>query len=148
VKAALRLAAFRFVTALDGLSPDAAALIVAIGFVLGTFPVYGCPTLFCTLAALLLRLNWPALQLVNQLTAPLQIALLAPFARLGSRMIPSPAAAPAVWKLSAAVLEAITGWFLVCVPLGILLYGVLVCLLRLRLIFGWCSIQVVHHQEG
>jgi len=130
--AELRLVALRLVTALDGLSPDAVALILAVGFVLGTFPVYGCPTLFCLLAAVALRLNLPALQVVNQLTSPLQIALLVPFARLGARIVPSPAAAPAAWKLGAAALQAVIGWFAVCVPLGILLYASLVCLLRLR----------------
>jgi uncharacterized protein (DUF2062 family) len=130
--AAIRLATFRFATALHGLPPETVVLILAVGFVLGTFPVYGCPTLFCLLAAVALRLNLPALQLVNQLTSPLQIALLVPFARLGARIVPSPAAAPAAWKLGTAALQAITGWFVVCVPLGILLYASLVCWLRLR----------------
>src|ERR1700674_5443840 len=54
---------------------------LAVGLVLGTFPVYGCPTLLCVLASLVLRVNLPALQVVNQLTLPLQIAMLMPLAR-------------------------------------------------------------------
>ena len=52
--------------------------------VLGAFPVYGCPTILCGLAAVALRLNLPALQLVNQMATPVQIALLLPFSRTGS----------------------------------------------------------------
>jgi uncharacterized protein (DUF2062 family) len=128
----VKTAAIRLVTSLDGLSPETVALILAVGLVLGTFPVCGCPTLFCILAAVALRLNLPALQLVNHLTSPLQLALLVPFARLGARIVPSPPAAPAVWKLGTAALQAITGWFVLCLPLGILLYALLACLLRLR----------------
>ena len=53
--------------ALRGMSPEAMALSIALGFVLGVFPVPGCPTLLCALAALALRLNGPAVQAVNYL---------------------------------------------------------------------------------
>jgi uncharacterized protein (DUF2062 family) len=128
----VKTAALRLMTSLDGLSPDAVALILAVGFVLGTFPIYGCPTAFCFLAAIALRLNMPALQVVNQLTSPLQLALLVPFAKIGARIIPWQAGAPAAWKVGTAALQAVTGWFLVCVPIGILFYAGLVCVLRLR----------------
>jgi hypothetical protein len=39
--------------------------------VLGVFPAPGCPTLLCALAALVLRLNPPAIQLVNYFVYPL-----------------------------------------------------------------------------
>ena len=78
--------------ALRGMSPEAMALSIALGFVLGVFPVPGCPTLLCALAALILRLNGPAVQAVNYLVYPLQLALFAPFMRLGGRLFPAPAA--------------------------------------------------------
>jgi len=40
----------------------------------------------CTLAALAFRLNLPAIQLVNWLVYPLQLALLVPFLRTGAWM--------------------------------------------------------------
>lgn len=46
----------------------------------------GSTTLLCALAAATLRLNLPAIQLVNAVAYPLQIALLIPFLQLGSRM--------------------------------------------------------------
>jgi uncharacterized protein (DUF2062 family) len=116
------------------LSGDSIAIILAVGLVLGTFPVYGCPTVFCLLAAVALRLNAPALQLVNQLLSPLQLALLIPFARLGERVIGSPATAShsILSRFSEFTLQAVAGWLCISVPLGILLYFVVAQTLRRR----------------
>jgi hypothetical protein len=105
------------------------ALIIAVGLVLGTFPVYGVPTLMCIAAARLLRLNPLALLAVNQLATPLQFALLVPFARVGWHVSVAPAA-PLLYKLAVAALQAITGWCLVAVPAGIVLHFVLLYVLR------------------
>jgi hypothetical protein len=114
------------------LSPEDLALLLAIGLVLGIFPMCGLPTLLCILASLIARVNFPALQIVNQLSWPLQIAMLVPLARLGSKIIaPSGEfAATFAGKLGTAVLEAVVGWFCICIPLGFLLYFSLVCVLR------------------
>ncbi|SPE29576.1 conserved exported hypothetical protein [Candidatus Sulfopaludibacter sp. SbA3] len=124
----------RFTASICGLTGEHVALILAVGLVLGTFPVYGCPTILCLMAAVYLRVNLPALQLVNQLTSPLQLALLLPLARAGSRIFGSPAAgvAPAAWQLGSALLRAVGAWFCICVPLGFVLYLTLMCVLRLR----------------
>jgi hypothetical protein len=118
---AARLAA---VTA--GLTPEKVALVIAVGFVLGTFPVLGAATILCAIAALVFRLNMPALQAVNQIVTPAQYALLLPLARLGARVI---GARPGI---GGAVVHAVTGWCCVCVPLGVVLYVSLVLLMR-----GW-----------
>jgi len=89
----LKAAALRLVASVQGLSGDSIAIILAIGIVLGTFPMYGVPTVFCVLAARVLRLNAPALQLVNQLVSPLRLAMLIPFARLGERILGAPGTA-------------------------------------------------------
>ena len=107
---------------IDGLTSDEAAFILALGFVLGTFPMYGLPTLLCALAAAALRLNFPALQLVNNLSSPLQLALLIPFAKIGSWILGRPAA----WSLSGAI----AGWLVSSVPAGVILYLALVCVFR------------------
>jgi len=107
----------------QGLAPETIALCVALGFVFGVFPVFGCPTIFCLLAALALRLNLPAIQFVNYLVYPLQLALLIPFVRLGDRLLQS--ATPqvgGVFGVLTSVLHAIVGWFCVSVPLGLILY--------------------------
>ena len=68
------------------MSPEKIALTIALGVVLGVTPVLGSTTLLCTAAALLLRLNLPAIQLVNGVTYPLQFVMLIPFYRLGAWM--------------------------------------------------------------
>lgn len=128
----MRAAAGRFWASVAGMSPEAVASILAVGLVLGVFPVYGCPTVLCGLAAVILRLNLPALQLVNQLSTPLQFALLIPFGRLGARIVGGQVA----WNLLGITRDAVVGWLCFCVPLGVLLYFLLVFTLR-RCPPGW-----------
>ena len=120
----MRGIALKLAAATEGLSPHKIALIVALGLVLGAFPVYGCPTILCGLAAFALRLNLPALQLVNQMATPVQIALLLPFARTGSWIFGHRAG------LGGAVWNAVGGWLCLCVPMGVLLYFTLGYVLR------------------
>ena len=113
-------------------------MCVSLGLVLGVCPVYGCPTLLCGLAAILLRLNFPAIQLVNYLSSPLQVILLVPFIRLGALLFPgAPDSAGshadawhAVYGFLMASLHAVAAWFCVCAPAGFILYVCLVGALR------------------
>jgi uncharacterized protein (DUF2062 family) len=70
----------------QGITPEKIALSIALGAVLGIFPVLGATTILCAAAALVLRLNLPAIQLVNFLIYPLQLILLLPFLQAGSRI--------------------------------------------------------------
>jgi len=130
----LKSSVVRLAASLQSLSGDSIAVILAVGFVLGTFPVYGCPTVFCLLAAFALRLNAPLLQLVNQCTSPLQLALLIPFARLGQRILHLPATASGsiFSRVSGLTLQAIAGWACISLPLGLLLFIALSRTLRRR----------------
>src|SRR5712692_11854883 len=74
----------------QGVTPGKIALSVALGAALGVFPVIGATTTLCALAALILRLNLPAIQIVNYFVYPLQIALLFPFFRMGERLFRAP----------------------------------------------------------
>ena len=123
----MKLKPWRAIVSPVGVSAETIALSAAIALLLGVFPVYGFPTLFCAVAAVLFRLNLPAMQAVNLLSSPLQLALLAPFARLGGRMLPLPdpmlhGGAQLAARAGAALLHAVTGWCCVAIPLGILLY--------------------------
>lgn len=73
----------------QGVSPDKIALTLALGVVVGVFPILGASTALCVVAGLWLRLNQPILQLVNYLVYPLQLALLLPFYRAGERLFGS-----------------------------------------------------------
>ena len=120
---------------LEGVDAETLYLSIGLALVLGVFPMYGCPTLLCATAAIVLRLNLPAMQLVNALTSPLQLALLVPFQRLGALLLPGPLHGAAIstnagaWQFAGSVwllaIHAAAGWFCVGAPLGISLYAVL-----------------------
>jgi uncharacterized protein (DUF2062 family) len=74
----------------QGVTPEKIALSVALGVALGIFPLLGSTTILCALAALALRLNLPAIQIVNYFVYPLQIALLLPFLRAGEWLFGAP----------------------------------------------------------
>ena len=112
----------------QGLSPERLALSVAVGIALGVFPVLGTTTLLCGLAAILFRLNVPAMQLVNYLVFSLQLALLIPFIRLGELLYGADPAlltlgqiqnmlrhdpGQAIATLAGSLVHATTAWFLI-----------------------------------
>ena len=120
---------------IQGITPEKIALSVALGATLAVFPVLGSTTLLCAAAAVLLRLNLPALQLVNYLMYPVQLALVVPFMRAGAylfRRSPLPFSLVQMltmfrenwWHtlglLWVADLQAVTVWIL-CAPLATLL---------------------------
>ncbi len=74
----------------QGITPEKLALTVALGALLGTIPVLGTTTFLCTVAALSLRLNLPAIHLVNYAVYPLQLAFFIPFIKIGSAIIGGP----------------------------------------------------------
>jgi uncharacterized protein (DUF2062 family) len=75
---------------LQGVTPEKMALSLALGAALGVFPVLGTTTALCALAALILRLNLSAIQIVNYFVYPLQIALILPFFRAGEHLFGAP----------------------------------------------------------
>jgi uncharacterized protein (DUF2062 family) len=70
----------------QGITPREVALTLALGGVLGIFPILGATTLLCAVTGVWLRLNQPIIQLVNYLAYPAQILLLIPFYRAGERL--------------------------------------------------------------
>ena len=129
----------------QGVTPEKIALSLAFGTMLGIFPVMGTTTLLCFLAAVVFRLNVPAVQLVNFLIYPLWFALLIPFIRLGERLFGAPPLAMTgtqmlalahanLWQsisvLWLTAIHAAVAWLLVG-PLGIVvLYVILLPIIR------------------
>jgi uncharacterized protein (DUF2062 family) len=74
----------------QGVTPEKIALSLAFGLGLGIIPILGVSTILCTVAALVWRLNLPAIQLVNYLASPLQLLLIIPFVRLGEYVAGAP----------------------------------------------------------
>jgi uncharacterized protein (DUF2062 family) len=124
----------------QGTSPTKLALSLAFGIGLGVFPVLGLSTVLCTVAALALRLNLPAIQLVNYAAAPLQLLLIIPFVRVGEHLLGAPpeplsikaglallaaGVLRAVHVLWGAILHAALGWIAVG-PVAIFLLYLLI----------------------
>lgn len=97
----------------EGVTPEKIALSVAFGIVLGTFPVLGTTTLLCAVAALVLKLNLPAIQLVNYFMYPVQLLLILPFARMGEHILharPTPLSLPQMFAMAkVSMVGAING---------------------------------------
>ena len=136
----------------QGITPEKIALSIAFGLVLGMFPALGWSTLLCLVLALWLKLNVPAMQLVNYLAYPLQLALLVPFLRAGEFLFRAPRLAislpqilamvkanvwHAITSLWAATMHAIVAWALVAPVAVWVIYKILAPILkRLLLVSG------------
>ena len=132
----------------QGVSPERLALAVALGVVLGTFPVLGATTALCAVAGVALRLNQPAIQVANYLAYPLQLALFIPFFQAGAWLFGAPPVAfdladaraalardllGTVATYAGANLRAVIAWALVAPPVALALrYALRPLLARLR----------------
>ena len=74
----------------QGTSPEKIAFTIALGLVIGIFPILGATTLLCGIAAVRLRLNQPIIQFVNYVASPAQLLTLLPFYRAGETMFGRP----------------------------------------------------------
>jgi uncharacterized protein (DUF2062 family) len=69
-----------------GATPRRLAWSIAAGLLIGINPVVGTTTVLCLAAAFLFRLNLVASQIANHAMFPVELALVVPFIRLGSRV--------------------------------------------------------------
>ncbi len=69
-----------------GATPRSLAWSIAAGLVIGINPVVGTTTALCLAAAFAFRLNVVASQIANHAMFPLELLLVIPFIRLGSRV--------------------------------------------------------------
>ena len=122
-----------------GLSPNKLSLSFSLGICLGITPLPGTTTLSCTIAAILLRLNFGAIQLINYMVFPIQLLLIIPFFKGGALITGSDVISGTLstfidrfrldwWgtfsKLGLTAIAALAIWALVCIPLGLLLYQI------------------------
>jgi uncharacterized protein (DUF2062 family) len=85
----------------QGITAEKIALTVALGLVLGVFPILGSTTLLCALAGFVWQLNQPIIHLVNYVAYPLQLALIIPTYRAGEmlfRQTPVPLSIPLLFE--------------------------------------------------
>jgi uncharacterized protein (DUF2062 family) len=129
----------------QGVTPRRLALSVALGAGIGLVPVLGISTALCALVALVLKLNLPAIQLVNYLLTPLQLLLIIPQLRFGEWLVQAPpfpvtlesglallaeGVLPAIRVLGTAIVHASLGWLVLAPVFVAALYLPLAASLR------------------
>jgi uncharacterized protein (DUF2062 family) len=129
----------------QGVTPEKLSLSLALGLVLGVFPAVGWTTALCAPAALIFRLNIPAIQMINYFMYPAQLALLLPFFRLGEKVFRAPHLAisiPHIYEMARAdhwgairflwstTWHAIVVWAVLAPLSTVLIYYVLVQVFR------------------
>lgn len=129
----------------QGVTPEKLALSLALGVVIGVFPALGWTTVLCAIAALVLRLNIPATQLINYFMYPVQLATIIPFFRLGEILFRAPhlpLSVAQIYTMAHADLwsaikflwttnwHAMVVWLLIAPPVAALLYFALLPVFR------------------
>jgi len=130
---------------LQGITPRKIALTLALGVVLGLFPIMGSTSLLCAGAAIALRLNLPAIQAVNYVMYPLQLLMIVPFIRAGELLLRAPRTTltlaqmvamtrsgfwHAMRELWVLALQGIAAWLLVAPIALAILYAVFLAIAR------------------
>lgn len=70
----------------QGASPERLAWTIALGVVLGVFPIMGSTTLVCFVVGWALKLNQPVLHVFKAVVYPLHLGLILVFIHMGERM--------------------------------------------------------------
>lgn len=122
-----------------GLTPQKLALTFCLGTAIGILPLVWGTTLICLLLAHVFRLNQVALQSVNYLLYPAQLALLIPFFKLGDRIFSwGPSIPPNMLStlthdhhlpsfsiLGWITLKSLAAWLVTVLPVAVVAYGIL-----------------------
>jgi uncharacterized protein (DUF2062 family) len=129
----------------QGMTPHKLAVTVALGSVVGILPALGVTTVMGTALAARFRLNIAATVLVSYLVQPLQLLLIIPFIKAGVFMFglddlkltldEMVAMFKLDWlaalnKLWVANLAAVSAWAILAIPVGVILYFLLLPILH------------------
>lgn len=75
----------------QGITPEKIALTIAAGSAAALFPIFGVTSILCFIVAVVLRLNQPIIQILNQLLLPVHVAAILLCIRLGEALFRVPA---------------------------------------------------------
>jgi uncharacterized protein (DUF2062 family) len=129
----------------QGVTPEKLALSVALGTTISLIPVLGVSTILCAALAIALRLNMPAIQIVNYLLTPVQLLLIIPLLRFGEWLsgagrypvtlesglaLISQGIVNAVRVLWDAIVHATLGWLVLAPVAAFALYFILAAVFR------------------
>ena len=129
----------------QGITPEKIALTISVGGACALFPIFGTTTLLCFLVGLVLGLNQPVIQLLNQALWPVHVPVVLWLVRLGEIIfgVPHQRFRPRemyhmFWhdtalffaKFGAIVLHAVVAWALLTPFFILLCYYLLLPLMR------------------
>ncbi len=116
------------------MSPQKLALAFAVGVSVGIIPLIGTTTLLCTVIALRLRLNMPAIQTVNYFVYPLQLILFIPYLKIGTETLSVLEFNYSIEQITEMISNDL--WNTIVILFEMNLYGLLLWLLTAPFIFG------------
>lgn len=129
----------------QGITPEKLALTIAIGSACALFPILGATTLLCLLVAIVLKLNQPIIQLLNQALWPVHLYTIYLCVRFGEWIyrVPHVSFAPhhmkeLLWnsprlffhEFGATILCAVTAWVVLAPLYTVIVYYVSLPILR------------------
>jgi uncharacterized protein (DUF2062 family) len=121
----------------EGTSPQKLSMTIAMGIILGLFPLIGATSLLCLGASFALGLNKVFIQMVNYLVYPVQLVLFIPLIKTGNQVFNFTGSTvdyqnllyifktdtlAAMGEFGYLLLSAILLWLIAALPLSILLY--------------------------
>lgn len=130
-----------------GTSPSRIAWTIALGMVLGVFPIMGTTTFLCFVVGWMFGLNQPILHAFKAMVYPLHLALILVFIRLGERIYGVPLISLTIPELvekfkadpvlffsdfGMAAWHGVSAWLLIA-PVAVLLLKMAIMPLLLRL---------------
>lgn len=134
----------------EGVTPEKLGITVMLGFIVGIIPVLGINTFILAAIALRWRLNMVIIQIINYAVYPLQIMFLVPFYKAGQWVFRTEATVnitisdyielfstnffKAASEFSFMILRGMSVWFLISIPVGIIIYSIFVSFFKNLLI--------------
>jgi uncharacterized protein (DUF2062 family) len=121
----------------QGITPKRLAVTIALGAIVGVFPVLGTCSLICAGLAFAMRLNMAAIQLANYLVYPLQLILFYPHVRIGqwvfndhsipisleeAKALFAEDLFSAIQILGSGIAMGVVGWGILGVPVFLVIY--------------------------
>ncbi|WP_299186950.1 DUF2062 domain-containing protein [uncultured Aquimarina sp.] len=129
----------------QGLTPKQLAITITVGILISIFPVFGLTTIILTCIALPFKLNLPIMIVISYIVTPIKLLLLIPFINIGASVFGTEHTLLTVdairasyesnffntlKSLSYELLCGFVGWFLLAIPISILLYMLLKVFLK------------------
>ena len=129
----------------QGITPEKIALTFAVGSACALFPIFGTTTLLCTAAAIVLKLNQPLIQVLNQLLLAAYFPVMYLCIRFGETLLGAPRVSFDIARMNdlfwhapreflqqfgATALHAVLAWCLLAPVFGAAIYFATLPLLR------------------